>query len=200
MTTLIIFPAEMERKVGELERSLKEMERKEKETKLNVDAKTLGVLHALQEYYGVANMDQQVICSISSLGREDATCNMGMMFNIGSTAKGFGYTKDEVNSWIKIELKTITLIPQNYKVQNLSGCYPRTWRLEGSNDDQTWTTLREHTNDTTLSDNKKVETFPLSANNVAFKFFRLIQTGKNSRGDNYLLLSGVELFGKIIVS
>ena len=72
----------------------------------------------------------------------------------------------------------------------------RNWRLEGSNDGSSWTTLREHSNDTALSEDAwSVAHWPLPDVATAYRHFRIYQTGANSTGTNHLTCTGIELYG-----
>jgi hypothetical protein len=61
----------------------------------------------------------------------------------------------------------------------------------------TWTELDRHTNDQTTNSNHQIGTFSIS-NNSECQFVRLRQTGVNARGDHYLALSAMEIFGDLI--
>jgi hypothetical protein len=76
----------------------------------------------------------------------------------------------------------------------------RSWRIEGSNDGVTFTTLREHRNDTSIAAPLGSFTFrgvgdARRAVDIGYRFFRVIQIGPNARGSFYLNLSGMELYG-----
>jgi hypothetical protein len=126
-------------------------------------------------------------------------------------------TMNQPKSWMAVDLgKGRSLVPHHYCLrQGLSDSFRlRTWRLEGSNDEdpywedegqEKWTTLREHSND---------DSFPRQAHSVAhwivgpsppsivspsFRHFRIVQTGRNSDGTHYNVLScaGIELYGEL---
>ena len=71
----------------------------------------------------------------------------------------------------------------------------RTWRLEGSKDGCSWTTLRQHTDDASLAGTFfSVASWPIEAAGT-FRHFRILQTGKNSSGSYHLMCTGMELYG-----
>jgi hypothetical protein len=101
----------------------------------------------------------------------------------------------------------------NYKADAL-----RTWDLQGSVDCQNWTVLKRHTNDKSLNSNFASHTWPLPGINKvydiprfvllfiegtwygisrkqAYRYFRILQTGRNSNNHNFLVISGLELYG-----
>ena len=54
-------------------------------------------------------------------------------------------------------------------------CPLRNWKLEGSSDSTTWTTLRTHTNDTELAEEEySVAHWEVNGSQTAFRYFRII--------------------------
>ena len=117
------------------------------------------------------------------------------------------YTDNFADSWMAVDLKAARLVPSHYALR--SDAYSsykklRSWRLEASNDGQAWTILRAHSSDASLGDEPmSVAAWPLDAAAVggrAFRHFRILQTGPNSSGSNYLMCAGIELYGVLIDS
>ncbi len=71
--------------------------------------------------------------------------------------------------------------------------YPRHWRLEGSHNGQTWTELSEEKGDF-FQEGHYAYYFEVT-NPSPCRYFRLVQLGVNSAGNDRLCLSGLELFG-----
>jgi hypothetical protein len=68
--------------------------------------------------------------------------------------------------------------------------------MQGSNDNTTWTDLDAQTGNTILTSSSwyiSAAITPL----VAYRYFRLLQTGTNSNGGNYFILGEVELYGEL---
>ncbi|QDZ18740.1 BACK domain-containing protein [Chloropicon primus] len=76
----------------------------------------------------------------------------------------------------------------------------RTWELRGSADGKTWTTLRTHTNDTTIQKAYQYASWPIFADED-FKIFRIVLTGPNASKMNpyRLYISWFELYGYLEV-
>jgi len=77
------------------------------------------------------------------------------------------------------------------------------WQLEGSVDECEWTTLKNHKNDRGLADCKTDSiyctcTWAVDEHRNAFRYFRILQTGKNSSGRHGICLSGIELYGVLV--
>ena len=74
----------------------------------------------------------------------------------------------------------------------------RHWRLEGSNDDSTWTLLKTHANDQALPPQGfSTASWPIeaAADGASYRYFRIFQTGKNSYDGDHLACAGIELYG-----
>ena len=106
-------------------------------------------------------------------------------------------TNDVANSWMAVDLRR-ELAPTHYCLRSdkNSGSHKlRTWRLEGSKDGCSWTTLRQHTDDASLADPAfSVASWPIEAAGT-FRHFRILQTGKTSGGYDHLMCAGMELYG-----
>ena len=77
------------------------------------------------------------------------------------------------------------------------------WQLEGSVDECEWTTLKNHENDRGLADCETDSiyctcTWAVDEHCNAFRYFRILQTGKNSSGRLGICLSGIELYGVLV--
>lgn len=98
--------------------------------------------------------------------------------------------------WIKIEfpqavtLKSYAIVP--WYVDNYPSRTPKTWTLEGSNDDAAWTTLDTQTNFTTWVSATERTSFSTS-NTTAYKFYRWTFTANN--GNTYTGVGGIWLYG-----
>ena len=112
-------------------------------------------------------------------------------------------TMNTPNSWMAVDLGAgRSLLPAHYCLRsaNQSGSHKlRHWRLEASNDGNEWTTLRHHTGNASLStESMSVAAWPLEPATVqgrSFRHFRIVQTGKNSSNYDFLMCTGIELYG-----
>jgi hypothetical protein len=113
------------------------------------------------------------------------------------------HTISVADSWMAVDLKAARLVPNHYALRSTyyGGDHElRNWALQASNDNATWTTLRQHSSDASLGGQPmSVAAWPLDAAAVggrAFRHFRILQTGPNSSsGNNHLLCTGIELYG-----
>ncbi len=108
---------------------------------------------------------------------------------------------------------SVLVSPTHYMLRYASSanyCCPRNWLLQASNnpdftkfandpDDPQWTTISRHTNDTSLNSDFGSHIWSISCNQ-AFRYFRVIQNGKNNYSGtdawgDVLVAGGFELFG-----
>lgn len=109
-------------------------------------------------------------------------------------------TNNSPNQWYMFDLREYSISPTHYSIQNWeTGSHTlRNWELQGSNDAKTWVTLKEHKNDASLVERKgSTASWPIDPVEAAFRYFRIYQTGKNSSGNDYLMLSGFEIYGTV---
>ena len=73
----------------------------------------------------------------------------------------------------------------------------RNWRLEGSNDGNNWTTLRNHNNDQSLPNSGFSEAGWAvdGCDPGGYRFLRILPHGNNSNGNPQLVCSGIEFYG-----
>lgn len=102
----------------------------------------------------------------------------------------------EQNACFSVDLgESRSLVPNHYCLRHGSSgsdnCL-RNWKLEASNDEQTWTTLKVHSNDSSLPASKfSTAAWPIEAS-VGFRFFRIIKSDPG-----YLVCSGMEFYGTL---
>ena len=105
------------------------------------------------------------------------------------------FNKAGEDSWVQIEFeKGLEWVVTKYALLTggtLSGRDPMTWRLEGSTDGSTWTTLDTQNERKFSSRDEKLE-FSF-ANSTAYRFYRLHITDNAGRGQEGLQLYELEL-------
>jgi hypothetical protein len=117
-------------------------------------------------------------------------------------------TSNQPNSWMAVALRDgVRVRPTGYVVST-DGCRAysnyllRNWQLQGSVDGQTWTTLRAHTNDGTLTQETMSAYWPIEgvAADAYYAHVRLLQTGKNSSNHDDVMVASLEVYGDVIVN
>jgi len=117
------------------------------------------------------------------------------------------WTKDVPASWFMIDFgENTTVAPTHYTLRH-GGNYRsdslRTWNIQGSKDGKNWVVLRSHNQDQSLTDKFATNTWPvkvLDPGDLGFRYFRILQTGRNSSNHNFLVICGIEFFGHLYSS
>ena len=111
------------------------------------------------------------------------------------------YTENQPGSWMQVDLGAgRSLVPNHYCLRHANHSFHalRHWVLEGSEDANSWTTLRTHSDDQALAATAmSVAAWPVEGATKAFRYFRIRQTGKCSSGYDHLLCAGIELYGRL---
>ena len=131
------------------------------------------------------------------------------------------YTDNKPFSWFMINLGDgRRLLPTCYSIRNRNASTHvlLNWHFEGSNDKVNWTVLDRRlyltgnpSEDQAFEEEKRILCQKGAATTWGvdtdiyreigfdgFRFFRIIQVGKNSSGSDNLALSGLELYGRVI--
>ena len=122
-----------------------------------------------------------------------------------SDTDGCFYSSYTANSWLTVDFKDRKVKPSFYSIRSNSWsgagyCHPQSWRLDGSNDGESWTPLDTRTNDKSLDGKAYSNTFEVREGktlNEYFQYLRIQQTGTNTGGNNRFIFSALEFFGTI---
>jgi hypothetical protein len=153
------------------------------------------IAHLTAECGGNVHSRGIVVITASSSAR--SACHQVVDY----TWTDYWFTNGNANSWIQFDFKTRSISPSNYTIKSAgNGSHHLVkWSLVGSNDGTTWIDLdRRETNE--LSGNYIVKSYECASvpSSSFFRFIRLTQTGKNSSGQDNLMLANLELFGDMI--
>ena len=113
-------------------------------------------------------------------------------------------SENKPNSWILIDFKKHRVAPKYYSIKSIEGskdssAHLKSWIIEGSNDNKKWKVIDEQNDCFLLNGPSLAHTFYIENSYLEeFRFLRLRQPQKNIRGDNYLCLSSIEFFGKLL--
>ena len=107
------------------------------------------------------------------------------------------HTTDAANSWWQVDFKEYRVVLTRVGLWNRSGYsqHPRTFKIPGSEDGTSWTDLLTVSNpssaDGTWWTGEITSTTP-------WAYVRVLQTGTNTFGANYLVLGEVEFWGELL--
>ena len=105
----------------------------------------------------------------------------------------------QTNSWVQFDFKSRRVCLSHYSLKSdgYGGFHLLSWAIEVSDDGSTWEAVDER-NTQDLNGNYVVRTYACSKRSDRFvRFVRLRQTGKDSYGEHFLMLSAIEFFGKL---
>jgi len=111
------------------------------------------------------------------------------------THGGNNYTNCVAGSFVALQLP-LPLAVTRYTL----GAYNvlRNWNFEGSNDGVEWVVLHQHVNDQSLAAREfATASWDVNPDGLAFSHFRIHQTGVNSSEQHYLMMGGLELYGRV---
>jgi hypothetical protein len=127
----------------------------------------------------------------------------GAVENVVGIERGDFCSQNLPGSWVDIELPiACTLLPTTYTICHdkfdAEAHFLRNWNLMGLDPiTHQWTVIKEHKNDTTLKPECLQGRWELDTRGKRYSGFRILQTGVNSHGNHYLMMSGVEFYGKV---
>lgn len=113
----------------------------------------------------------------------------------------FAETTNVANSWIKFDLganNTLKLQGWTWRASQyvVSNNFDATaLKIEGSNDDSSWTQLDARTG-MTWTTNGQYRSWTFSDNGVAYRYMKITQTAANDGGTNYIECGDIELYGE----
>ena len=151
-----------------------------------------------QENYQNPHESGKVVVSASSIVKGAA--KIFVQHKHGSPISN--YTSDSPNSWFMVDLGVSRSLQLNHYCLR-SALHPnshklRNWRIEGSNDANKFTCLRQHNNDSTLNTKSMSEAnWNVDEGDNFYRYFRIFQNGKNSSNVNHLMCAGIELYGTL---
>ncbi|PIK60002.1 putative E3 ubiquitin-protein ligase HECTD1 isoform X1 [Apostichopus japonicus] len=113
------------------------------------------------------------------------------------------HTNDDKKSWFSMDLG-LWLIPSAYTLRHARGygrSALRNWIFQVSKDGQSWISLLEHNDDSSLNEPGSTATWPLepiASEKKGWRYIRIQQNGKNASSQtHYLSLSGFEIYGTV---
>ena len=110
------------------------------------------------------------------------------------------WTPSVANNWVSFSLTKGKLTCNYYSIKSRISdvdYYPRNWKLQGSNDNSSWTDLDTQTNNASLNSIDQWLSLPVTTAD-SYSSFRLLTTGVNSSNYYHLCLGKVELYGLYI--
>ena len=134
-----------------------------------------------------------------NLGYSSSSANTGLISSlVNPSNKTNFWTQNIADSWVRIDVKKSKVLPSSYTIRgrnDIDDNQCESWVFEGFSSGR-WDVLDSHENEPLKI--KEYRNFPVKTNQP-YTGFRIRQTGKNTYGDDDLVLSAFEVFGNLIV-
>jgi hypothetical protein len=117
--------------------------------------------------------------------------------NLGGSAVENAYGR-EPNPWIDFEFKKHRIRLERWFMAQDHDHYIRNWRVQGSNDGSSWTTLHEYKNDTSLGEGHRSAFFTIDEHPQFWKRIRWYITGPSHNAQPNFDITQIELFGWVL--
>ena len=134
------------------------------------------------------------------LDASSAEASLNQLYALVDRTANVFATNNVAGPTIRFDLKNRKMKVNRYALrarQDAVGNMPRNWVLEASNDASSWTTLKTHAADTTLTTASQWASFAIT-NTDSWRYLRLRGTGVDSSGSaQYIVLGEVEFYGTL---
>jgi hypothetical protein len=105
------------------------------------------------------------------------------------------------NNWICYDFKERKIVPTHYAIRTYN-CHPggdhlKSWLIETSVDGENWREVAREEDNKQLNGTYFTATFAVAGGEEC-RFIRLVNIGRNHRGNDCLRISGWEIFGNLI--
>ena len=160
-----------------------------------------GIIHYLREKSN--NQIENEINITASTTVNNSECYQPRCVVLFEDQQHFFHSQNVENNWLCFDFKEKRVIPTHYTVRSYpSGAnahHPKTWVIEGSNDNSSWDKIDEEVNCAHLNGLNVSHTFEMNKQNSnEYKYIRMRLTGPNWANYNYLMVDSFEIYGRLI--
>lgn len=163
------------------------------------DNRFSGIINHLKDKFK-DNIDSQVIITASSIPNPSRQPRNVIIYD--DKIKDFIST-NESNPWICFDFNNYLVIPTHYIIRSGSydenSIHPKSWVVEGSNDNQNWDVLDEQTDSPFLNGKNRVHAFAIEKDkSCEYRYIRMRLTGENWCGCYHMVVESLEFYGTLI--
>lgn len=163
-----------------------------------------GIIQRLTKDCG-GNVDSKNIVNVTSSSFFDNSQVAKNAVDLDDMTHYFS-SDEEDNAWLKYDFIERKVKPTHYSIRTRHDYgkgrqHPKNWVIEGSDDEIEWKILDSRKNEKRLDDKNAICTFEIKNNDNeinGYRYLRMRQTGANTAGKNFLILSALEFFGTLI--
>lgn len=181
---------------------------KEREFKFdgNDQNRLKGIIHQLTKEAGGNVSDQGIVDITSSSISSFQNSYPKNAVDFDDIQSFYASQNDKYDQWIQFDFKERKIVPTHYSIRTRSdndNCNPQNWCIEVSNtkNDNDWKVIDSRSNVLSIQKKNQIATFDINQQfspNECYRYIRLRQTGKSTGNFNYLIISALEFFGKLI--
>jgi hypothetical protein len=156
------------------------------------------IAHLTRKCGGNVHDKQMVDVTSSSVYRTDPKFAAK---NIADLKAKSAFTSSQLpDQWVCYDFKPHSVLPTHYSVRSFDGRphseHPKEWVLEGSEDGVTWIILDQQEKNFLLDGRDRIGSFQIAEPRLVH-MIRFRQIGPNHLGNDYLIISALEIFGSI---
>ena len=106
------------------------------------------------------------------------------------------YSNNEKNSWIQFDFKTRSISLKSYSLRSCNG--PKSWKIEGSNDMNTFTLIDQRNNPNDFKHCEYVnQHYNVNGSQDQFRYIRITQGDEGGHNAHCFWLERVEFYGSL---
>jgi hypothetical protein len=154
-----------------------------------------GIISYLTKRFGGHVMDRDIVSITASSCENTQTLPLRTVADFDSL--DYFATDNRTDSWVCWDFKNFRVKPTHYVIRTRrkgDSCHLQSWNLEGSVDGQSWIKLDQRIDKTSLKSTGAIATFVISKSSQ-LRMIRIRQIGKNSSGNDILVINAFEIFG-----
>jgi hypothetical protein len=165
-----------------------------------------GVLYYLGTSRGIKAYENPVL--LKRVDVSSSSVGYGRLEHVVSDGAADFCTHNESYAWVCVEIEAplcLTYYALHHDAYDKESRFLRSWELQGWRSERdapgghVWDALAVHHNDKTLTEHNPAGAWAVTGCRPdGYKRFRVIQTGANSHGNHYLMLSALELYGVLL--
>lgn len=164
------------------------------------DSQFSGIIKYLKNKYK-DNIENEISITASSIPNPARQPRNVILYE--DKSKDF-FSTNESNPWICFDFKDYSIRPTNYIIRSGSydenSVHPKSWIIEGSNDNENWEILDEQVDCSCLNGKNRVHAFTITKKeeNSEYRYVRMHLTGENWCGCYHMAIESIEFYGTLI--
>ena len=152
-----------------------------------------GILREISDDYKIDIINNGLIDVIASSVNYGNTPS-----NVLKIDNSYWWSENDKNSWIQFDFKTRSVSLKSYSLRSYYG--PKSWKIEGSNDMNTFTLIDQRNNPNDFKYGEYVnQHYNVNGSQDQFRYIRITQgdEGGHHPNNHYFWLTRVEFYGNL---